>query len=98
MIEYIYDCIKASAGTDITIKAVITTNVTDSEIEGKCSLEVYDKDDKDIVIYNTVGTVTDGIWTFIIPAKITEGLSGRYWYCVKYFDNTICFKEPMYLM
>ena len=98
MIEYIYDCIKASAGTDITIKAVITTNVTDEEVAGQYNLELYDKNDEDIVIYKTYGTVADGIWTFNIPAKITEGLNGRYWYCVKCFDNTICFKEPMYLM
>ncbi|MBE6782959.1 MAG: hypothetical protein E7536_02990 [Ruminococcaceae bacterium] len=94
MIEYLYDAIRATAGLDIAI----TANITDDEgapITEGCSLMLSD-DNTDITM--ATGYYDGEIWEFNIPASSTVGLSGRYWYCIYYNDNTLCFKKPIYLM
>ena len=94
MIEYLYDCVKAVAGEDINICAQIT-DVDGTDITSGCSLLLIDTDFSTIAEY--AGTYADGAWTFIIPADITKGMTGRYWYRIKFNDNSICFAAPIYM-
>lgn len=93
MIEYLYDAIRATAGTDITIAAEITEDNGDNITEN-CHLVLHIGD----VMKAFKGELKDGVWEFIIPAEITKGLTGRYWYCIKRNDTMLCFKQPIYLI
>lgn len=44
------------------------------------------------------GEYKDELWYFTIPAEATKGLQGRYWYCLYRDGDTLCFKEPIYLI
>ena len=94
MIEFLYDCIKTVSGEDINIGAQIT-DVDGKDITSGCSLLFIDKE------YNTIdeyaGTYADGAWTFTIPAEATKGMEGRYWYRIKYNDDSLSFAAPIYL-
>lgn len=93
MIEYLYDAIRASAGQPIIITADIQNDGT-SLTEG-CGLMLH----SDSEMLCRVEGVYDGeMWSFTIPAEITEGLKGRYWYCICYDNTQLCFKEPIYLV
>lgn len=98
MIEYLYNGIRAHKGNDLTISAVVTNEKEEVITEG-VSLVLHDKD-RETMLYSV-----DGIYdeetkeiTFVIPKAITEGLSGRYWYCIMHEGNALCFKEPIYLV
>ena len=92
MIEYLYDAIRATSGTDITIAAEIED---DGElVNDTCHLVLHINDE----MKKYEGVCVDGIWEFIIPAADTSGLTGRYWYCVKRNDTMLCFKQPIYLV
>lgn len=93
MIEYIYDAIRATAGSDIIIAAEITEDNGECITEG-CTLILYI--DEKMLEYN--GALNNGMWEFIIPASATSGLKGRYWYCIKHNGNQLCFKQPIYLV
>ena len=96
MIEYLYNAIRAHAGNDI----VIAANITDeggNDIATGCTLVLHDKDRK-TMIAKVDGSYSEGEWTFLIPAAITKGLNGRYWYCFQQDGNALCFKEPIYLV
>lgn len=96
MIEYIDNIIKATAGEDICLlaKAIDAYGAT---LEG-CSFSLFD--DKDNELFMVEGILNESnIWEFYIPAKATEGLKGRFWYCVCDNDHiSLCFKCPIYLM
>jgi hypothetical protein len=93
MIEYLYDAIRATAGTDIIIAAEVTEDNGDIVTEG-CNLVLHiDEEMKEFS-----GVCKNGLWEFTIPAAATSGLSGRYWYCVKRNNIMICFKQPIYLV
>lgn len=93
-IEYLYDCIRATSGEDINICAVITdengTNITEN-----CYVMLYD----DLMLLATINGVYNGEeWEFNIPADITSGRVGRYWYCICSNNNSLSFKQPIYLI
>lgn len=94
MIELLYNAVKAVGGEDINIIADIT-DADGNDITSGCSLLFIDKDFKTIAEYD--GTYADGEWTFTIPAATTKGLGGRYWYRIKFNDNSICFAAPIYM-
>lgn len=94
MIEYLYDAIRATAGLDIEIAAVITTE-EGAPIESGCSLMLASDDE---VITMAQGVYNGEVWEFTIPASVTTGLSGRYWYCIYHNDETLCFRKPIYLL
>ena len=96
MIEYLYTAIRAHAGNDIIIAADITDD-NGADITEGCTLVLHDKD-KNTMIAEIDGSYSDGEWTFFIPAAITKGLDGRYWYCIRNNGNALCFKEPIYLV
>jgi hypothetical protein len=92
-IEYLWDAIRATAGQDICICAEITDD-EGNLITDACGLMLHD-DNKMLI---KVDGVFDGEqWSFDIPAKATEGLSGRYWYCICRNNTNLCFKTPIYL-
>lgn len=93
MIEFLYNAIRATAGENIVIAAKITdedgANITES-----CHVMLYD----DLILLATVDGTFDGDeWEFVIPADVTSGRIGRYWYCICANNNSLCFKQPLYL-
>lgn len=98
MIEYLYNAIRALPGNDIVISAEVTNNADKLITEG-CSLVFHDKD-RDTMIAKIDGVYDEESeeWTFTIPAELTKGLSGRYWYCIQHEGNSLCFREPIYLI
>lgn len=94
MIEYLYDCIRANAGQEITVSAKLT-NDDGSLITENCFLNLYDPDGEHF--YSTPGTLIEELWIFSVPANITEGRKGRHWYCIGHNGSSLCFKEPIYL-
>lgn len=94
MTEFLYDAIKAVAGEDINIGAQIT-DADGKDITSGCSLLFIDKEYNTIAQYE--GTYADSAWTFTIPAEATKGMEGRYWYRIKYNDESLSFAAPIYL-
>ena len=94
MIEYIYDAIKAAPGSAVTVSAKISDNEGNPITEG-ISFFLHDKEEK--VIAEIEGEYFEDTWFFTIPAKVTEGLRGRYWYCIRKGEEHLCFMKPFYL-
>ena len=96
MIEYLYNCIRATAGQDIVIAAQITdeegVSITDS-----CGLMLHGEDGL-ITMVDGEYTPELDMWTYTIPAEITKGLKGRYFYSISRNDSSLCFKQPLYLV
>lgn len=93
MVEYLYNCILATADADTEITAKITDE-SGNNITENCSLMLYD-DQK--VIVDIKGTyTTDGFWNFVIPKEKTEGFKGRCFYSINHLDSKLCFKQPIY--
>ena len=93
MIEYLYDAIRASAGQPIIITADIQNN--GAPLTEGCGLILYSDSE---MLCRVEGVYDSEMWSFTIPAEITEGLKGRYWYCICYDNTSLSFKEPIYLM
>lgn len=98
LVEYLYDAVRALAEQDIVIQAIITDE-KESEITENCKLVLYDKDkEKTILAVEGKYLPEDNLWQFTIPAEATKNMRGRYWYCIQYEGNAMCFKQPIYLM
>ena len=95
MIEYLLNAIRANAGEDITVIASITKD--DIPIEEGCGFMLH-IDEENVVMVDGAYNDDLDLWTFTIPAEATKGLKGRYSYCLYQGENTLCFKEPFYLM
>jgi hypothetical protein len=90
--------IKASSGSTAAINAIITEE--DGTIISKdCKFILHSKDGEEM-LEEIAGTYNEETheWTFIISATITKNLKGRYWYCIKYIDSNLCFKQPIYFV
>ena len=98
MIEYLYNGIRAHAGNDLVISAIVT-NEAGEEVTSGVLLVLHDKDRK-TMLYAVEGTYSEETKeiAFVIPKDITEGKNGRYWYCFTQDGNALCFKEPIYLV
>ena len=94
MTEFLYNAIKAVAGEDINIGAQIT-DVDGNNITSECSIVFIDKDFSTIGEYD--GVYSDGAWTFTIPAEVTKGFEGRYWYRIKFKDESLSCAAPIYM-
>ena len=94
MTEFLYNAIKAVAGEDINIGAQIT-DVDGNNTTSECSIVFIDKDFSTIGEYD--GVYSDGAWTFTIPAEVTKGFEGRYWYRIKFKDESLSCAAPIYM-
>jgi hypothetical protein len=93
MVEYLHDCIRATSGSDIVIVANITLDY--EPIDNGCALVIHISDKE---MYEAPGVFSNGIWSFTVPAAVTQELNGRYWYCFKANGQQLCFKEPIYFI
>lgn len=96
MIEYLYDAIRAVAGQDLAISAVIT-NDDNEPITENCNLVLHFKDGSMFVAPGLYISEV-GQWTFNVPASATLGKDGRHQYCIQHDGVNLCFKKPMYLL
>lgn len=94
MVEYLYNCIRATAGQDALIVANIAEDGED--ITAGMSLMLHDEDKEMIITVN--GEYVDGLWNFTIPADATRGREGKHWYCLQRDGINVCFHEPIYLV
>lgn len=96
MIEYLLDCIRATAGQDVELAAQIQTASGESVTEG-CRITLFDKDDNFLGSFDGeyIGGSKD-YWQFTIPGELTADKIGRYWYRICAQDNSLCFKQPIY--
>ncbi len=97
MIEYLYDCIRATAGDTVFITAEITGEDGEPLTEG-CHMMLYEEG-ADESFCHAEGKYIGDRWIFEIPAEVTRKLNGRYKYCVCDINNTdLCFKQPIYFL
>lgn len=94
MLEYLYDAIRATAGSDIQIAAKVLDELGNPIVEG-CELVLHIDDETMITVG---GDYLDGTWVFPIPAEFTKDLKGRYWYCMKHHNEQLCFKQAIYFV
>lgn len=95
MIEYLYDAIRAVAGQEISVSAVITDD-SGAVISEGCKFVLHIGDE--MLAFDGIYIPDIQSWQFTIPAETTKGLSGRYSYCIQKDDNNLCFKTPFYLV
>lgn len=94
MIEYLYDCIRATAGQDAIVGAIV--NGSDGEpLTAGCRLRLHNENG---MIGEVEGLYNGERWLFTIPAAMSAGLKGRYWYCIFFEDMMICHKELIYFV
>lgn len=98
MIEYLFNAIRARAGASISICAAVTDESGNVLTDG-CRLTLY-APDREEVLFSVPGVYDEELneWIFTIDAELTQGLDGRYWYCISCFGTPLCFKEPIYLV
>ena len=96
MVEYILDVIKAKSGEPISITATITNDDETEDITTSAFM-LLDEDNKEI--YKAEGhLIEEDKWLYMIPAEVTSKLNGKYWYYVLGDENSLCFKNPFYLL
>lgn len=94
MIEYLYDAIRATAGSDIQVAAKVFDNLGNPIVSG-CEFVLHIDDETMLTVG---GDYVEDTWVFPIPAEFTKGLKGRYWYCIKHENEQISFNQAMYLV
>ena len=93
-LEIIYDAIRATAGQDIGITAIITDEY-DMPVESGCGMMLYNNHGEKITTIEGV-YLGDGLWQFKLPASLTTGLHGRHFYCICQDEARLCFQTPIY--
>lgn len=96
MVEYLYNCIRATAGDKVEISAIIETDAGEPITE-HCHIMLFDKDN--LTLLSTIdGQYVEetGLWQFALPAELTAGKLGRYWYRICAREGSLCFKQPIY--
>jgi hypothetical protein len=94
MLEYLYDAIRATAGSELQITAKVFDDLGKPIVEG-CEFVLHINDESIITIG---GSYEGDTWVFTIPAEFTKGLKGRYWYCIKHGSEQLCFMQAIYLV
>lgn len=97
MIEYLFDAIRATSGQDIRIVAEITDDNGIVLTEG-CSINLFGTEKEYISSFEGEYQEENSEWIFTIPAEATKGLRGRYYYCISYHGQSLCFRQPLYLV
>lgn len=93
MIEYLYDAIKVTKGSEGVVVASIT-NDSGVAIAEDCEMILHAGDS----MITLGGEFKDDLWHFTIPIEISSELSGRNWYCFRHGDEQLCFKQPIYFV
>lgn len=97
MVEYLYDAIRAVAGQEIKIEAFITDE-NENIVTENCSFVLHDgTGTKMLLVKNGSYLPEFNIWEFVLTPEETEGMNGRYMYCVQHDNSNLCFKQPIYL-
>lgn len=97
MVEYLYNAIRATAGDNIELAAIIQTASGESVTEG-CHIMLFDTDETTLIATfdgEYIGGSKD-YWQFTIPAETTANRLGRYWYRICAENGSLCFKQPIY--
>ena len=98
MVDYLYDVIKAVAGEELQIAAIITDE-NGADIDKGCALvlafgqhaEPHAKFDGTFTTSNA-----GGIWSFVVPAAATKG-EHKLWYKIMKDGESLSFYRPLYL-
>lgn len=97
MIEYLYDAIRADAGQELVVSATITTDDSQPLTSG-CSFCLYNDKGEVQEVQGSFNTNTSE-WNFVVPERVMQELpTGRYWYCIKFNNQSLSFKQPLYLV
>lgn len=93
MIEYLYDAIRTMAGQEFTVNAIVTDE-HGNQITENCNMMLHIGDEmiESASKYDEV----QSMWAFTYPAEATQGLEGRFEYCVMHNGEPMCFKQPIY--
>jgi hypothetical protein len=97
MIEYLHNAIRMVAGQDTPIYAFFG-NDDGTFVSEDCWLMLHNPDGSMLAAVEGSYNEESGQWTFDLPASLTTGLSGRYWYCFQHDNANLCFKQPLYLL
>lgn len=98
MIEYLYDAIRATAGSAIEIAAKITDDTGALITSGVHFMLFNYENTETLMVVDGDYDSYEGIWRFTINPEATRGKCGHYWYCICYESNPLCFKSPFYLV
>lgn len=93
MIEYLHNAIRATAGEDAKILALIA-GFDGVAIDSGCHFMIYDDDDNLVAMADGVVN-EENLWEFHVP---TAELKGSYWYCICHEHERLCFKQPIYFV
>lgn len=96
MIEYLLNAIRMTAGEENAVFARISEDT--DPISTGCSFALHAQDGSMLAAVPGEYMELDNLWKFTIPAELTKGLSGRYWYCFQHEGQSLCFQEPLYLV
>lgn len=96
MVEYLHNAIRATAGDDITVAAIIAEN--DIPVTEGCHIMLYSKDSELLETVNGSYDAENGVWYFTIPGILTKEKRGRHWYRICSPVESLCFKQPLYLL
>lgn len=97
-VEYIYDVIRASSGSDMDIRAFITDE-NEAPITEGCKLLLLDIEDE--LITESVGVYEEeeAMWCFHLDAGQTADYRGKFWYAiVDDAEGKLHFQQPFYLV
>jgi hypothetical protein len=97
MIEYLYNIIRMTCGSDETIAAILKDG-NGLTIRDQCNLKIFDNGVEVIDIY---GTLVNNVWNFTIPAAVNCSMKRghRYTYCIYANGNcALCFPQPIYFI
>jgi hypothetical protein len=95
MIEYLHNCIRATAGRDEIVSARLTDD-KGAYLTSGCNLMLFETDGK--MIATIPGSYADGNWFFLLPGDLTAEHKGKRMYCICHQNTNLCFKQPIYFI
>ena len=95
-VEYIDSIIKVSGGANALIGANIVDTSGNQVSEKSHLMLFYPQDELQATVNGTIAD--DGVHEYLVPASLTEGVKGKWWYCVCVNNEPICFKQPFYIV
>ena len=98
MVDYLYDVIKAVAGEELQIAAVITDENGADVSEGCVLVLAFGQHAEPHAQFDGTFTASNkgGFWSFVVPAAATKG-ERKLWYKVMKDGESLSFYRPLYL-